>query len=149
MATEQDLRAKLLAAEELLKEKDSQIQKLLHQHPSSHHSIRLSCDSGPVTSTEVDASDMCEAAAGGDIERLRGLVSKGADLNQGDYDRRTALHLAASEGLLPVLQYLLEEAKVDANPVDRWGACRYHFPAEVWVVGLCAYLRNVLELCHK
>ena len=36
-------------------------------------------------------------------------------------DKRTALHLAASEGLVDVVRYLIEEAEADASPVDRWG----------------------------
>lgn len=42
-------------------------------------------------------------------------------MNKGDYDKRTALHLAASEGLLPAVRFLIEDAKADTAPVDRWG----------------------------
>ncbi len=42
------------------------------------------------------------------------------DLNQGDYDRRTALHLAANEGHLEVVK-LLCEAGANINVKDRWG----------------------------
>ena len=37
-----------------------------------------------------------------------------------NYDSRTALHLAAAEGHLEVAKYLVEEAKVPVNPLDRW-----------------------------
>ena len=37
-------------------------------------------------------------------------MSEGTDVNSGDYDHRTPLHLAASEGLLPVVVFLLEDA---------------------------------------
>ena len=39
----------------------------------------------------------------------------------GDYDKRTAMHLAASEGLLEMVKYLIDEAGADPSPVDRWG----------------------------
>eukprot|EP00957_Ditylum_brightwellii_P164899 12554732-Ditylum_brightwellii.AAC.1 len=42
------------------------------------------------------------------------------DVNEGDYDRRTALHLAAGEGRLEVVE-LLCEAGADVNIEDRWG----------------------------
>ena len=38
----------------------------------------------------------------------------------GDYDKRTAIHLAASEGHIQMVLYLIE-AGVDPNPKDRWG----------------------------
>ena len=41
--------------------------------------------------------------------------------DQGDYDKRTATHLAASEGRWAAVRFLLEEGGADANPLDRWG----------------------------
>jgi len=67
-------------------------------------------------------ADVIDAASKGDVDTIRRLVlEKAVDVNQGDYDRRTALHLAASEGLLPVVEYLVDEAHAGVNPVDRWG----------------------------
>lgn len=38
-----------------------------------------------------------------------------------DYDKRTPLHVAAAEGAYSVVQWLVEEEKVDVNPLDRHG----------------------------
>ena len=42
-------------------------------------------------------------------------------MSQKDYDGRTALHLASSEGHSKVVNFLVNIAKVDINPIDRWG----------------------------
>ena len=65
---------------------------------------------------------LCEASFVGDLSAIRTLVENGVEPNLGDYDGRTALHLAASEGIVPVLHYLLSlEPKIDVNPVDVTG----------------------------
>jgi DNA-binding transcriptional ArsR family regulator len=68
------------------------------------------------------AIKICEAAAKGDLDTLAVLVENGVDTAVGDYDGRTALHLAASEGQVSVLHYLLEQdPPLDVNCVDRAG----------------------------
>ena len=61
------------------------------------------------------------AAHKGSVKELAKLMERGAPVNVGDYDRRTALHLAASEGNLEVVKYLVDEAKANHSPQDRWG----------------------------
>ena len=46
---------------------------------------------------------------------------QGVDMNVGDYDGRTALHLAAAEGHLRCVRFLLETCKVQHDVKDRWG----------------------------
>ena len=48
------------------------------------------------------------------------LVSNVLDINKGDYDNRTALHLAAGEGHLDVVEILCKNG-ADVNVMDRWG----------------------------
>lgn len=60
------------------------------------------------------------AASRGDLLEVRRLVALGVNLNDADYDGRTALHLAACEGQLHIVRYLLQK-NVQLNPVDRWG----------------------------
>uniref|UniRef100_A0A673CF02 asparaginase n=1 Tax=Sphaeramia orbicularis TaxID=375764 RepID=A0A673CF02_9TELE len=63
----------------------------------------------------------CAAAKIGDIEALEALKEMGSNLSLGDYDGRTPLHVAACEGHLKVVQYLLGHgATVYAK--DRYGS---------------------------
>jgi len=62
-----------------------------------------------------------DAASRGDLEALRRLVANGVNVNEGDYDSRCALHVAASEGNLDVVRYLVLEAHANHSPMDRWG----------------------------
>ena len=50
---------------------------------------------------------LCQAAFENNLPDLKRLISNGVDPNESDYDGRTAMHLAASEGHLPILEYLV------------------------------------------
>ncbi|MBI4162792.1 MAG: ankyrin repeat domain-containing protein [Candidatus Aenigmarchaeota archaeon] len=67
-----------------------------------------------------DALGICWAAAQGDLQELQRLVASGVDLNAADYDGRTGLHLAASEGKYEAVVFLVNK-KVNINFKDRWG----------------------------
>uniref|UniRef100_H3DE52 glutaminase n=2 Tax=Tetraodon nigroviridis TaxID=99883 RepID=H3DE52_TETNG len=61
------------------------------------------------------------AAYTGDITALRRLALSSMDMEQKDYDSRTALHVAAAEGHAEAVRFLLEACRVNPVPKDRWG----------------------------
>ncbi|XP_064167406.1 glutaminase kidney isoform, mitochondrial-like isoform X2 [Anguilla rostrata] len=61
------------------------------------------------------------AAYTGDVSALRRFALSSMDMEQRDYDSRTALHVAAAEGHSEVVRFLLEACKVNPVPRDRWG----------------------------
>jgi len=60
-------------------------------------------------------------AANNDLTGLRGMALDGHNMSAKDYDARTALHLAACEGHLDSVKFLVEKCAVDPSPRDRWG----------------------------
>ncbi|CAK4090743.1 unnamed protein product, partial [Aphanomyces euteiches] len=60
-----------------------------------------------------------DAAQRGDTARLQQLVPKLVQPNVQDYDSRTLLHVAASEGMLSAVEYLIA-CGANVNALDRW-----------------------------
>lgn len=63
---------------------------------------------------------LLSAASEDDLHEVIRIAASGVGLGESDYDGRTALHLAASNGCDDVLRYLLNK-KVNPTPKDRWG----------------------------
>lgn len=66
------------------------------------------------------------AASVGDVSALEAMQRAGIDLYAKDYDRRTAMHLAAAEGMAAVLSFLIDNAPPELLQTilasrDRWG----------------------------
>ena len=66
-------------------------------------------------------TNLISAAHKGDLEEIKRFLIKGVNINQGDYDGRTALHLAAAEGHENCVHFLLSKG-ADLNLTDRWGS---------------------------
>jgi ankyrin repeat protein len=56
------------------------------------------------------------------VKVLQALRDFEVDLNAGDYDRRTPLHTAVRAEKFDAVRYLVNNAQVKINQVDRWGA---------------------------
>merc|ERR1711871_276703 len=60
------------------------------------------------------------ACYNGDLEGIQRLISQKVDLNSTDYDKRSALHIAASEGHEKIVKFLVDKGcRKDLK--DRWG----------------------------
>ena len=93
--------------QEAAKRNDDTIMELLSSHGGT---IQLN-DPGTI---------LCNAAFASDLPLLRNLLSGGVPPDSADYDLRTAIHIAAAEGMLPIVK-LLVEFGADINVQDRWG----------------------------
>ena len=68
---------------------------------------------------ELMVSELLFAAARNDITGIRQLIAKGIPVHAGNFDSRTALHLAAAEGNLETVKLLINY-KHPINVRDRW-----------------------------
>ena len=90
------------------------------QEVRSSHTLNFE----PIALNHYDQTVVDELSAGNvskeDLRAIQRLVACGVDLEGTDYDHRTALHLAASEGHERLVQYFSDQA-VELAPLDRWG----------------------------
>ena len=76
---------------------------------------------------EPDASaELCEHSRKADITKVRILLESGLNVNAADYDKRTCLHLAASEGVRHIVTELIERGAKWARPLVGYSAERRH-----------------------
>ena len=89
-----------------------------HRHKNVIFFLR---DLGASSGTTNNMSNFITAAADGDVDEVVLLLSVGGiEINDGDYDSRTALHLASGEGNHEVVKLLCERG-ANVNAEDRWG----------------------------
>ncbi|XP_065340986.1 L-asparaginase 1 [Cloeon dipterum] len=85
-----------------------------------HETISVMRSFGASLQSGHYGTEICEAAARGDVVRLKSYKLAGADLSQTDPSGRTPLHLAALFARLQCVSLLLE-AKVTHDPMDALG----------------------------
>lgn len=81
-------------------------------------------DNNQATDKTVLLQHLITASSNGDLNLIKQYNGK-IDFNAADYDGRTALHLAAAEGQIHVIKYLLEQG-VNTDVKDRWGNTPLH-----------------------
>lgn len=92
-----------------------------HYHSLDSYSIRYSRSISDTRLHTEKVASACTLAAIADLNGLKQLLFEGFDMNSCDYDKRTPLHLAACEGHLNVVQFLVENCECSPRPTDRWG----------------------------
>ena len=67
---------------------------------------------------------LCKLASEGKLEDLQKIALEGTDLCLGDYDGRTAIHLATSNGHKEVVEFLISQG-INLKVKDRYGNTAY------------------------
>jgi len=81
---------------------------------------KILAEVGAALKIEDAGSFLCSVVARGDSDFLKRILANGIDPNSKDYDHRTPLHVAASEGLY-LMATLLLDAGASVFSKDRWG----------------------------
>ncbi|CAJ1084807.1 glutaminase kidney isoform%2C mitochondrial isoform X1 [Xyrichtys novacula] len=87
------------------------------RHFTKKHDPRRKSDNDPNKSVV----NLMFAAYNGDVAALRRFALSAVNMEQTDYDSRTALHIAAAEGHLEAVVFLTDICKVNPHMKDRWG----------------------------
>eukprot|EP00871_Galdieria_phlegrea_P001829 jgi/Galph1/2647/GphlegSOOS_G1277.1 len=93
----------------------------LFKNTSREEQRAIDSRSNQSISSLVICLELMDAVYKGERERVSLLLEAGAPVNYSDYDRRTPLHIAASEGHDDIVQLLLQYG-ADIHKIDRWGS---------------------------
>ena len=74
----------------------------------------------PLDTEESRVAMFLSAASRNDCDRLLSMLRKGLSVNVADYDKRTALHVASSDGAAEAVRLLIDEG-AEVNVKDRFG----------------------------
>lgn len=67
----------------------------------------------------------CTYAYEGDLDTIKLFHECGANLMMCDYDKRTLAHIAAAEGQIEIIKFLVEQTNFNIMVEDRWGNTPY------------------------
>ena len=98
------------------------VDKFAFHHLDAAYTVSGKIDptSKPNQRSDAMVVELLFAASRGDVNQIRALVAAGCDVNCADYDKRTALHIAAADGQVATVEYLLEHGS-NRHLRDRWG----------------------------
>lgn len=99
-----------------MKTGEDPIQVNVHFEPVSHHE-----DSDDDEANEAKIALMLSACAKNNVNKVSALIRGGLSADSCDYDKRSGLHLAASEGHIDIVRLLTQEG-ANVNCKDRFNS---------------------------
>uniref|UniRef100_A0A7I4BW52 Uncharacterized protein n=1 Tax=Physcomitrium patens TaxID=3218 RepID=A0A7I4BW52_PHYPA len=99
---------------------DNLLQRLREAYDPRFEELSSEIEALLVEGGEISEPSVCAVAAGGNVEVMQQLLSKGAEVDKTDYHGRTALVIASSKGYEECVKLLLEHG-ADPNKADVYG----------------------------
>ena len=84
---------------------------------------------------------LLQLSADGKTRDIKEMIQSGVNINSVDYDKRSALHLAAAEGRFDTVKFLVERG-ANVNAVDRFGGTPLRDALEAKRYDISAFLRS-------
>ena len=102
----------------------------MNQGDSRKYGTGSSTESHGARSNSLNAEDraLLHASDEGDIEEVKRLIRRGANINARDYDDRSVLHLVCTNGHLEALQELMKSKDLVIDVFDRFGSTPFKMP---------------------
>lgn len=75
------------------------------------------------------------AAETGDLRTVQTVRNSGFNINSGNYDRNTVLHIASNLGQVEIVRYLLTIPGINVNAENRWGSTPLNYGKDHPVIG--------------
>ena len=113
---QQQLQARKRQLQQLAKKRQMQQQQLQQNRRTQAPQTR------PIPKAPVPTNnELFDAASRGDVRTIGQLISRGVNVNSGNAERETALHMAAAKGQYSAVIYLINHgAHINARTVNNW-----------------------------
>jgi len=97
-------------------------------------------------SHKITQEEIIRLCSIGDLSALKCLNLNNINLEEGDYDKRTPLHLACSNGHLNIVKYLIENCNIkNINLKDRWNGTPLDDAIREKHDNIVSYLKNKIN----
>ncbi len=122
--SQQQLQARKRQLQQLAKQRQiQQLQQQQSQRQNRRPAQAVQARAMPKTPavTPPTNNELFDAASRGDVRKIGQLINRGVNVNAGNAERETALHMAAAKGQYSTVIYLINHgANINARTVNNW-----------------------------
>ncbi len=118
---QQQLQIRKRQLQQLAKKRQMQQQQLKRQSRQATQAVPVRTIPQKAALAAPKNSELFDAASRGDVRMIGQLISRGINVNAGNAERETALHMAAAKGHYSAVIYLINHgANINVRTVNNW-----------------------------